>query len=404
MSVDTANKWIPIVVAVLAGSIATALVPQTVPILGAIAKQFQVDGAHLGWIVSFPTLVCALGAVAFGVVVDRVGDVRLLLLGLLLVILGDTGVSLAPELHWLFAARLFQGLGYVCITVAAPTFIQRITSGEARRAAMAFWAAHTPIGFAAAIFFAAQLVAAGMSWRWSFLGHAAAALLVGAAALSLRRIPSAASVSRSAGTLRVLTSARVYAVAVGALSSAMIQVGVMTLLPSLLADNLGFSGPQAALVVVAAMLTNWLGAMLVVATRLRNIPGIGLPLSAVAAAFFGFAAVYLQGPGVDVALVLGCVMLFCAAIGTANALIWSLLPAAVPSPEAAGATAGLITQGSFVGALIGPPTYFWIRHASGWSLAVLSVALAVLMVVALFAHTAGGRSGLGKALRAVNSH
>src|SRR5712672_1676357 len=101
------KQWTPIMIAVLAGSIATALVPQTVPILGAIAKQFQVDGAHLGWIVSFPTLVCALGAIAFGVVVDRVGDVRLLLVGLLLVILGDMGVSLAPELHWLFAARLF---------------------------------------------------------------------------------------------------------------------------------------------------------------------------------------------------------------------------------------------------------------------------------------------------------
>jgi fucose permease len=243
-----------------------------------------------------------------------------------------------------------------------------------------------------------------MSWRWSFLGHAVAAAFVGVATLSLRRIPTEAKVSRSAGTLRVLTSARAYAVAIGALSSAMIQVGVMTLLPSLLADGHGFSGPQAALVVVVAMITNWLGAMLVVATRLRNSPSIGLPVSAAAAAAFGFGAVYLQGPDADLSLVLSCVMLFCAAIGTANALIWSLLPAAVPSPEAAGATAGLITQGSFVGALIGPPTYFWIRHESALSIAELSLVLAVLMLLALYAHTAGGRSGLGKELRAVNSH
>src|ERR1700737_549311 len=115
MSLDGLKKWVPIVVAVLAGSIATALVPQTVPILGAIAKEVQVDGAHLG-------------SLAFGVGVDRVGDVRLLLAGIGLVILGDAGVSLAPELQWLFAARLFQGLGYVCITVAGPTFIHRITA------------------------------------------------------------------------------------------------------------------------------------------------------------------------------------------------------------------------------------------------------------------------------------
>src|SRR6266702_1133286 len=107
MSLNSAKIWAPVTVAFLAGSIATALVPQTVPILGPIAEELHVSRAHLGWIVSFPTLVCALGALAFGVVVDRVGDVRLLLIGLLLVILGDAGVSLAPELQWLFAARLF---------------------------------------------------------------------------------------------------------------------------------------------------------------------------------------------------------------------------------------------------------------------------------------------------------
>ena len=229
MSLNGAKTWWPIVIVFLAGSIATALVPQTVPILGAIAKTFDVSGAHLGWIVSFPTMVCALGALVFGVVVDRVGDVRLLLAGIVLVILGDAGVSLAPELQWLFAARLFQGFGYVCITVAAPTFIQRTTTGDMRRAAMAFWAAHTPLGFAAAVFFGAQLLAAGLSWRWSFLGHAVAAVLIGAVVLTLGRAPTAAKVSRSAGTWRVLTSARAYAVAVGALASAMLQVSVMIL-------------------------------------------------------------------------------------------------------------------------------------------------------------------------------
>src|SRR5579871_1267687 len=116
MSLGGLKMWSPIMIVVLAGAIATALVPQTVPILGAIAREFHVDGAQLGWLVSFPTMICAFGALAFGIVVDRVGDVRLLLAGVVLVILGDAGVSLAPELNWLFAARLFQGFGYICIT------------------------------------------------------------------------------------------------------------------------------------------------------------------------------------------------------------------------------------------------------------------------------------------------
>jgi hypothetical protein len=97
-------------------------------------------------------------------------------------------------------------------------------------------------------------------------------------------------------------------------------------------------------------------------------------------------------------------MLFCATIGTANALIWSLLPAAVPSPEAGGATAGMITPGSFIGVLIGPPTYFWIRHENASLVAALSLILAVLMLVPLFVHARAGRSGIEKPLRAADQH
>jgi predicted MFS family arabinose efflux permease len=390
MSADNLRAWVPILIAVLAGSIATALVPQTVPILGSIAKAFDVSSARLGWIVSFPALACALGSLAMGAVVDRVGDIRLLYSGLVLVILGDAGASLAPALPWLITARLVQGLGYVSITVAAPTFIQRTTTGDSRRAAMALWAAHTPIGFAAAIFFAAQLLAAGLSWRLSFLGHAVAAGVVGLAALNLRRAPTAAKVNRAAGTLLVLRTGRTYAVASGALGAAMIQVGVMTLLPALLATSHGLSGPQSAWVIVAAMLANWIGAMLVVATRLRNIPAIALPVSAAAASFFGFAVV--SGLVTDLVTMLADVMLFCATIGTANSLVWSLLPAAVPSAEAVGASAGLVTQGSFVGTLLGPPTYFAIRGQSSILAAELSALLTVLMTVALFAYSHARRA------------
>ncbi len=391
--------WTPVLIVVLAGAIATALVPQTVPILGAIAKEFNVNGASLGWIVSFPTLICAFGALAFGVVVDRVGDVRLLLIGMGLVILGDAGVSLAPALDWLYGARLFQGLGYVCISVAAPTFIQRTTTGDTRRAAMALWAAHTPIGFAAAVYVGAQMIAAGFSWRFSFLPHAGAALVIGVMVLTLARAVTAANVRRSAGLVKVISSPPVYAVAMGALAAAMLQVSVMTLLPSILGPAFGISGPQAALVIVAALVANWLGSMLIVLTPARNAPAIALPLSAVAAAVLGFVIVTEVAQDLQTAMIF--VLAFTASVGAANGLVWSLLPAAVPAPEAAGATAGLITQGSFLGVLVGPPTFFWIRHEDPMYMAALAGALALGMMVALFAHVSAKRAGAGAP---VNAH
>jgi MFS family permease len=182
----------------------------------------------------------------------------------------------------------------------------------------------------------------------------------------------------------------------------MLQVSVMVMLPSLLADGHGFTGPQSALVIVTAMAANLIGAMVIVATRVRKIPAIALPISAVSAAVFGFITV--SGLAGELPMLLACVMAFAATIGTANALIWSLLPAAVPTPEAGGATAGLITQGSFVGVLIGPPTFFWIRHESPLLVAALALTLAVLMLIPLLAHAHAGRSATGTAPRAVDLH
>jgi hypothetical protein len=175
----------------------------------------------------------------------------------------------------------------------------------------------------------------------------------------------------------------------------------MSLVPSLLADGYGYTGPQSALVIVFAMLANWGGAMLIVATRLRNVPTIALPIAAAAAAFMGFTTV--TGAATSLPLTIACVLLFTATIGTANALVWSLLPAAVPSPEAGGATAGLVTQGSFLGVLIGPPTFFAIRHENPLYLAALAAFLAVLMMTALIAHFAARRRTIDTRLPA-SSH
>lgn len=375
--------WTPIIIVFLAGSIATALVPLTVPILGPISREFGVEGARLGWVVSFPTLACAFGALALGVVVDRLGDVRILLAGIALAVLGDLGVSLAGSIDWLFAARLFQGVGYVCLSVAGPAFIQRTTNGDTRRAAMAFWAAHTPLGFAVAVFCGAQLVAAGLSWRFSFIGHAVTTLAVGVAVLALRNVRSASDIRRSAGTRDVLTSFKPYAVAIGAGATAMLQVSVMVMLPTLLSGRFHLTGPQSALVVVAAMTVNWLGAMLIVATRVRKVPAVALPISALLASGLGLAVIAQVAPSLEVALAL--VVLFAAAIGAANSLVWSLIPSAVPFPEASGATAGLITQGSFLGVLIGPPLFFWMLHESPLVIYAIVVALAAVMLVPLAA-------------------
>ncbi|MBC2665294.1 MFS transporter [Novosphingobium flavum] len=391
------KAWTPIVIAFLAGSIATALVPLAVPILKPISAEFGIDGTRLGWVISIPTLICAFGALALGILVDRMGDVRVLLAGMALTILGDIGVSLCANADQLFAARLFQGVGYVCLSVAGPAFIQRTTSADRRRAAMAFWAAHTPLGFAVAVLYGAHLVAAGLSWRLTFISHAVGALVIGGTVLLLRRVASASDASRSRGTREVLTSPRPYAVALGAGATALLQVSLMVMLPTLFNTRFGLSGTEAAMAVAGAMSANIGGAMLVVATDLRKHPRVGLPICAVLSSLFALAV--LARAGADFAQALALVVLFSTAIGAANSLVWSLIPAAVPFPEASGATAGLITQGSFLGVLVGPPLFFWLLHANPSALYLVVAGLVALMILPLVAVSGAGGSKSGAASR-----
>jgi predicted MFS family arabinose efflux permease len=381
--------WASTITVFLAGALATALVPLAVPVLGPLSHEFGIAGSKLGWIVSFPSLLCAFGALGFGFAVDRFGDIRLLLAGTVLAILGDLGVALAPHLSWLFAARLFQGVSYGCLSVAGPAFLQRTIAGDRRRVAMALWAAHTPMGFAAAVFLGAQLVAAGASWRFSFLGHAALALIIGLALFPLRRAHSATMARRSAGTRDVLASPKVHVVALGACAAALLQTGVMVTLPTALATRFGLATPQAALAVLVAMVANWAGGMLIVATALRRAPRIALPLFAVAATATSAAMLLHVAPTLplDLALVVG----FSATLGAANSLIWSLLPLAAPFPEAAGATAGLITQGSFIGVLTGPPALFALLNGPPILILACAALLTLLMGVALAATGGGDR-------------
>jgi hypothetical protein len=63
----------------------------------------------------------------------------------------------------------------------------------------------------------------------------------------------------------------------------------------------------------------------------------------------------------------------------------------------------LITQGSFVGVLIGPPVFFWIRQQGPASVAVLALLLAILMMISLLANAPVKRAEVGEALPAADS-
>ena len=240
MTEDSNASWRAIIAIFLVGCCATSLVPQTVPILGRLATEFGVPRDALGWVVSLPSLACALGAFAFGLVVDRKGDRAVLYAGVVVVAAGDFLVTHGQRRYLCcLSARIIQGLGYIALTVAGATFVLRTTAGERRKKAMALWAAHTPAGFAAAILLVTPLARPDADWRWAFWGHAMMVLVVGLLAWSVIRNRAGGAFGRSIGMRDVLTNVRVYRIGAASLGSALLQTGLMTVMVSHLGHHYG---------------------------------------------------------------------------------------------------------------------------------------------------------------------
>lgn len=354
-------SWLAIIAVFFVGCCATALVPTMVPILGRVAGEFGVERGTLGWLISLPSLACALGALAFGLVIDRLGDRTVLFAGVVIVVIGNFAVTQAASVDALLVARIVQGLGYIALTVAGATFVLRTTSGEHRRKAMALWAAHTPAGFAAAILFVTPLAVSDASWRWAFSGHAIFTAVFGIIAWLVVRGMQGGAYSRGTGIALVLSTPKAYRIGLASLGSAMLQTGLMTVITSHLTRSYGISPQEAAMFILAAMAANLAGAIVVVVTKIQTVASTALLTTAAVAAVAGAVVLLNVSPNITGAVV--ALVVFTGTLGVANALIWALLPSAISNPQASGAFGGFVTQTTFIGVLIGPPTFFALSSA-----------------------------------------
>ena len=55
------GSWLAVVLIVAFGAAATAVVPQAVPVINLIAARFPEGGGNVGWIISLPSAICAVG-------------------------------------------------------------------------------------------------------------------------------------------------------------------------------------------------------------------------------------------------------------------------------------------------------------------------------------------------------
>src|SRR5262249_37710960 len=93
------------------------------------------------------------------------------LLGLALLACAGLAGAAAPDIATLLATRFAEGVGFLMVTIAAPTLIARFSRPADLKLAFGIWGAYMPTGQTAMIL-AAPLLLAPFGWRGLWLANA----------------------------------------------------------------------------------------------------------------------------------------------------------------------------------------------------------------------------------------
>ena len=393
------GSWGHILLIYAIGVLGATCISQAVPVIGDIGRMFHTTREQGGWVISVPSALVAVGALLTGWLVDRYGDRALLVLGSLIVIVGDIGVTLADSLAMLLATRVVEGIGYVCIAVASVTMITRITSGPRRNSALTLWSSFVPMSFALPLVLAAQLAGTD-HWRWAFSGHALVlAVFVALAVAVLPAADRAAAPSRTHGLAQVLRSPQPYLLGVAFACAAFVQTGVVSTLPHMLSGRFGVSMALASSIGTLGMVINTLGCLAVGPLLNRSVAPRSIATLGIVLALAGGVALYY--PGSAFAFTVAASSVFFLGAGIVVGL-WALMPRTAPAPTSIGATSGLVTQITLWGVLFGPPAAFAAQASGDWTRPVTNVVIACVLCLSLLwiltrrLGAAGSPGALGK--------
>lgn len=352
------TRWRTIAIALGAGIVAAAhigVVPAAIP---ALRAELGINLVMAGWVVSTFSATTVASGILVGVLADRIGYRRLLLVGLASLVIGAFMGSLARSEVQLLVSRLIEGIGFITILVSAPSIIAEAAAPEDRRFALGLWGTYMPTGLALGMVMAPPILSA---WGWHAVWQASAVLsllwlVLVAFAL---RVPPSASATAGTGTWledvrRTLAQRGIWLLAIFFMFYAAQWMALMVWLPTFLVEERHVSVSWAALMTIAVVAVNCPGNVFGAWLLNRNVPRWILLAGSSVVVFICAFGIFIGGLVPDAARY-GLCLFFSFLTGVCPAAILSGAAVFRPSPRQTGATNGFLIQGSNLGQLLGPP-------------------------------------------------
>lgn len=265
-------------------------------ILPEVSALYPGRGASIGFLVSMVSFVGVVLGLTAGVMLNRLGARRTLVLSLALGAAVSVFQSFIPPFSIILASRILEGLSHLGIVVAAPTLISTLASTRYRSLAMSLWGTFFGVAFALTAWLGIPLVkTTGVDTLFLLHGGfmAAMACLLGAL---LPSSPAALPAQRGEHSLHPLrdylrrhqqaySSPFIASPSCGWLFYAATFVALMTVLPTLIPDD--ERATVAGMMPLAAIAVSMtLGVALLKLMRAVQVIVLGFALAALMAVLF----------------------------------------------------------------------------------------------------------------------
>jgi predicted MFS family arabinose efflux permease len=363
-----------------AGVVAAAQIGGAASALPVLQEEFGLSSATAAWYLSTVSALGAAGGVLFGWLGQTLGFGRQVRLGLAAIAVTDLGGALVDSLAGLLVARVGQGLGLVMVILAAPPLLAEVSARTHQRLVAGTWSAYMPVGAGLAALLVPPAIGL-VGWRGASVAEGC--LAAGVLMVVLRRVPTDTARGRASlgALLGAFRSPSVVILTATFCLYAGQYLAVVGLLPAALVDGAGLSVATAGLVGALVFLVNAPGNLLGAYLLHRGVP----PQRLIPAACAGMAvAVWgVLDAGLPPALRVASAIAFSFLAGPIPSALFAALAAVSAGTPSAGASIGLMTQGSSVGQLLGPPLLVAVGTASAPGTAQSAVLACVAGLVAV---------------------
>ena len=178
---SSAGRWV-MTAAIMASAMAFIDGTALNVVLPSLQKNLNASGPDLFWILNAYLLILAALILVGGSLGDRLGRKKVFMTGILIFILGSAACGLAPDVVYLIAFRMIQGIGGALMIPGSLSLLSSSINENQKGKAIGTWSAFTTVVTIGGPILGGALADAGL-WRYIFFIN----LPIGLGALAILR-------------------------------------------------------------------------------------------------------------------------------------------------------------------------------------------------------------------------